>query len=276
MSTRTDSFLIWGHGLQYTAEIMTILRSYFPIIYIHTLHIDDMPSFVDRVYSNQFEDFPIEHIREKTKYLLQTPQDVVFILVRNHHVEEYETGSGRFYKVRCRYNQQAKDKIRAQFNPPTGPHDHILHGTDSEGEVKHMMELMGIKKKLSFFTRNEGTPFPYHIDKEPYSETSVPLKSLWGNILGMGMVPLIKTPQYQYAIGNKQPYIDYFYKYFGKGLHEDHFPEKFDDMLTWENLDPVLVRKRGLIVDGGKRACIRLSRGEININAYLIRSKIWK
>ena len=270
MSTRTDSFLIWGHGLQYTAEIMTILRLYFPIVYIHTKHIDDVPSFVNNVYSNRFENFPIKHIRSKTKYLLQTPQDVVFILVRNHHVDVYNTGRGRYKKVRCRYNQQVKDKIRAEFNPPTGRHDHIIHGTDSEGEVKHMMWLLGISKQLSYFTRNEGTPFPYHIKRRPYVETEVDLKSLRGNILGMGMVSLIETPQYQYAIGNKQPYIDYFYKYFGKGLHEDHFPEKFDDMLSWDRLDPVLTRGRDIIIDGGKRACIRLARGEEFTKAYMI------
>ena len=269
MSMCIDSWLIWGHGLQYTAEIMTVLRSYFPIIYIYRYHIHNMPHFVDSVYSTPFENFPIKHIRSKTKYLLKTPQDVVFVLVKNEHVDEYKTGKGRFFKVRCRYSQHVKDEIRARFNPQTGRHNHIIHGTDSEGEVEYMMELLKIKHDLSFFKRNDGTPFPYHINQRKYTEGVVNISELVGLIRKRGLMKIYETPQYQYAIGNKQPYIDYFYEHFGRGLYEDHFPEKFDDMLTWDSFDPVLV-KRDRILDGGKRVAILLSRGIEQTKAYMI------
>jgi len=268
--TKTDSFLIWGHGLQYVTEIMAILREYFDIMVIHKRYIADMPSFVSEVYS--IEDFPIRHVQSKTKYLLQIPQEVILVLVKNSHVDKYTTGRGRFLKERCRYNQIPKNLIREKFNPKEGRHNHIIHGTDNEAEVEHLLKLLNIGKDIAYYTRNEGTPFPYHITQKPYTEGVVPISGIRGYVLGLGIVGIEDTPQYQYAIGNKQPYIDYFYKYMGKDLQEDHFPEKFDMMMEWDSFDPVLVNGKR-IIDGGKRAAISLARGEENIKAYLINGK---
>ena len=67
MDTRYDGFIIWGHGLPYVAEIMSILRENFQIIIILRKDIDDVVEFVDRVYL--LDTYPQNLIREKTQYL---------------------------------------------------------------------------------------------------------------------------------------------------------------------------------------------------------------
>ena len=83
---------------------------------------------------------------------------------------------------------------------------------------------------------------------------------------------IYNTPHYDYAIGSKHRYIDYFYKHYGKGLIEDHFPEKFDILIEYYKnggtFPPVLIKHDNVIIDGGHRCAILMADGKETIRAY--------
>lgn len=261
MSTRVDGFIIWNHGVKHIDGIMDILRRRLDIICLKRTVINDMEAFIKAVYS--IDTYPIEHLRAKTRYLTDHPGETIFVLAKNHHVDEQMVGKGKFRALQCQYVQKVKFEIRNKYNPE--PNHHVIHGTDVEKETRHLLKLFGMKP-LGYYLRNEGTVFPYHIDPFDYEEIELPLAELKANINGR-YIPIKDTPHYAYVNGNKKVYQEYFYPKMGKGLNEDHFPGAFDNLLEVENFNPILVNGCK-ILDGVHRASIELARGKKIIKAY--------
>lgn len=267
MSTRIDAFIIWGHGLPCAAAIMDILRKRFDILLIHKHQADDVAALVNAVYA--CDSYPIRHLRNKTRYLLSTPDEIAFILVRNYNVSEMMVGKGQYRKPQCMYVQSVKTRIRGLFNPSGNKEHHVIHGTDYEGQVHHLLKIFGLKK-LSYYLRNEGTPFPYHIDQKPYMEKEVETESLMCSLAGVGgYVPVKDSPHYLFALGHEADYRNYFERFWGKQLKEDHWPERFYELMHVKEFNPIVI-KGNVILDGLHRAAILLARGEEAIDAYQI------
>ena len=276
---RYDLFIVWGHGLQYLDRIMVELRYAFKIIMIYKHRIQDMEQFIDEIYS--CDSYPLSHLREKTRYLLDTPQECLIILVKNSKVNEQMVGSGEFRKPQCMYLQGVKNSIRTRFNPPATQH-HIIHGTDYESQVHHILDVVK-QGPLSKYTHvpHRDIPYPWHIPKvKSYKEKTWPASKLKINVLGRGLVPIDDSPHYHYIKGVKGPYRSYFYKYLGWALREDHFPERFDQMIEQAKddmaycgrivLDTILVNKDGQILDGGHRAALLRFYGHDFIKTFVI------
>ena len=235
--TRIDYFMIWGHGLQYTQQILNIIRSVkdFNIISIVKKSIDDINKFVQDIYS--CDTVPFEHLVAKTRYLLSTRPEVVFILLKNNNPQEKLFGEGEFRHVQCRLVKDVKEEIRNKFNPRINgkrTEHHVIHASDYEGQVEHVLKVLGLPP-IEFYTRepNPDLDVPFHIGTfDDYQIKEVNIDGLYANILGVGVIPIVETPHYKYLTGDKAAYQIYHEKYFGKQLTEDHFPEAYDSMIA--------------------------------------------
>ena len=253
MPTRIDNFMVWGHGIQYIREIMCTLRDNFEIIVIHRKDIADMGKFVNDIYA--CDTYPMYHLIAKTRYLLTVPQEIISITVRNNNVQEREAGSGAFRGVQCDHVCAVKKEIRQRFNPP-GTENHVIHGTDYESQVEHILKVIG-ERDIEYYTRNK----PYHISGTFSQTVYKDVDELFVNILGKGLTLASKTPYFAYLNGDVGAYEDYFFPRMGKELKEDHFPEAFDRLI--ENYDdtPPIKIKGNIVLDGGHRLAIAKFKG---------------
>ncbi len=251
---RYDCFIIWSHGIKHIADIMCTLRAHFDILFIHRHKIDNIVKFVDGIYS--CDSYPLSHLKSKTQYLLKTDPECIFVLVRNNEVHEQMVGKNPFRKKQCAHVKWVKDFIRAKYN--TIAEQHVIHGTDYQSQVRHILKVFGLND-LKYYTRGDEV-FPWHLDRKPYTTKTVRLDDLRANILGRGYIRIEDTPHYKYVRGDKDEYINYHGKHMGYKLKEDHFPERFDELMLQTDFNPILIT-RGIILDGVHRASILKSCG---------------
>jgi len=234
---RLDYFLIWGHGTQHTREILEIIRRQkaVQILAIHKKTVADIAKFVGQIYSSDF--VPLEHLAAKTRYLLDTPSEVVLILARNLEPQERFFGEGAFRHIQCQRIKAIKEEIRDRFNPRRDgkrTEDHVVHASDFESQTEHVLEILGLPP-VAYFTRrpNRELDVPYHLPPfENYVLKEVPVDSLYANILGRGVVPISQTPHYRYLLGEQAAYRAYHAAHFGRELTDDHLPETFDRLIA--------------------------------------------
>ena len=300
---RYDHFIIWGNGMNYIPQIVDMIRkdTNFDIVMMKSFQIDDMEEFIQAIYG--CDPYPWEHLVAKTRYLLKSPKEMIFILVKNKHPREIVKDKGEFEHTECVNVVDLKIKIRNAFNPPfTDPcqtipplnagvsHEHCIHGSDYEAQTDYVLNLLNLQN-LSYYKRYDDSEyfFPYHLNVEAYEMVDVPIDRLRANIIGKGTVPLEATPHFRYLQGDSEDYIRYFYDNFGTNLCEDHFPEAFNYLI--QNFDPqyrrddgkkslLLINSQNIILDGVHRAvilknngipkiqCIRISDQAQPINQY--------
>ncbi|MCX6135379.1 MAG: glycosyltransferase [Ignavibacteriales bacterium] len=276
---RMDYFMIWGHGLAYTSQILELVRSHggFDIVALIRKQINDIGKFVSDVYA--CDTVPFEHLYAKTRYLLTTRPEVLFILVRNKAPKEQYVGEGSFRHIQCTVVRELKDGIRDLFNPRVGAvrtEDHVIHASDYESQVEHVLRVLDLPP-LDYYTRepNAKLDVPYHIGRfSDYEVKEVDCDSLYANILGSGLVPVSRTPHFLYVTGEREPYDRYHAQHQGIELTDDHFPEAFDRMIqdfrygleTAEAKQSLILARQidagtYQILDGVHRAAILKSKG---------------
>jgi FkbM family methyltransferase len=272
--SRLDYFLIWGHGIPHTNEIVDMIRREkdFRILAIHKKHVADIGKFVSQLYSCDV--VPIEHLMAKTRYLLQTKPEIILVLAENQEPQERFNGEGAFRHIQCQRVKEIKEGIRNRFNPREDgkrTEDHVIHASDFESQTEHMLEILSLPP-VSFYRRrpNRELDVPYHLQPfENYTLQEVPIDSLYASILGQGVVPISQTPHYRYLLGEKECYEEYHAAHFGRELSDDHLPESFDRLAAkfdnnWRPEDGrksfILAKKRSTqgyqILDGVHRAAI--------------------
>ena len=240
---RIDNFIIWGHGIKHIREIMCILRDNFEIIAIDRVGVKDMAKFVDDIYA--CDTYPLEHLKAKTRYLMNVPWQVISVTVHNHNVQEREAGSGKFKGVQCDHVVRVKNEIRERFNP--SPHHHVIHGTDYESQTDHVLKVMGITGKARVIDGVFDTLASVKIDRLIVRTPEA--------------VRIVDSPHYKYLIGNVEAYENYFFPQMGRRFRQDHFPEAFDLLVkNYDVLPPPLVN-RFIVIDGAHRVAIAKFKG---------------
>ena len=81
-------FLIWGHGLRYRKKILRMIRkrNFISILRILYYKPKSIKRFVKMIYSCDYA--PFWHLEGKTRYLLNTKPEVVFIFFCNKKPKE--------------------------------------------------------------------------------------------------------------------------------------------------------------------------------------------
>lgn len=264
---RYDVFNIWPNGLQYTHSILNIIRNdkNFKIVSMYKCPINtDMLTFLRGMY--KCDAAPVEHMLVKTRYLLKSDnKETLLILVKNMNPILINKTQGKYHHIECKKMKEIKEIIRNKFNPRFSDgrrtEEHVIHGTDYESQVDYLLDFLGLPKKNY---KDQRCKYP-NIDPN-----YINLSDLKMNCLGVGILPLNESPHYLYVQGDKSSYINYWSKYFGKELTDDHSPEAFDNLInSLEGVEPIIV-DGDVIIDGVHRASILLSRGHSKIRSRII------
>ena len=277
---RYDYLMIWGHGLPYTQEIMAMIRGRpeLEIVAIVRRDIADMERFVRDVYA--CDTVPFHHLVAKTRYLLTTPAQIVFILVINHDPQEQYFGEGQFRHIQSQSIKELKEEIRNRYNPRLEDgqrsEHHVIHASDYPSQVEHLLQVLGLPP-LAHYQREAHAEIdaPYHLGVlRQLAVTEVDIDSLYANIIGQGLVSVKETPHYRYVMGDRAAYLEYHDQHLGLELTDDHFADAFDEKIrnfsyggTSRNGKRSLIVARPLaagryqILDGVHRAAILASLG---------------
>jgi len=238
-------FILWSNGFKNAPEIVDIIRNY-PEIEVQKVFLyqtDNIKKFIDQVYAK--DDIPKIHIRKKTRYIKRSKNpNVAVVLAVNHRPEEILRGRGEFRHIECQRIKDLKDKIRNQFNPKktdgTRTEEHVIHATDSEHQVDHLLKVLGYKEGLEHFTKtpNQILSVPHHIKSfSHFVIKKVPIDSVYCHILignrnsfSTEIMPLENSPHYKFLTGEPETYVKYIREFSGINITDDYSPEKFNKL----------------------------------------------
>lgn len=237
---RYDYFLVWGNGIPYKEEILSIIRSkeFIKILRIMDHRPKSIARFVRKVYSYDYA--PFEHLKSKTRYLLRTEPVVILIFVCNKNPREMYRGQEAFRHIECERIRSVSEEIRSRFNPRKNgkrTEEHVVHVSDNESQVDHMLKLLGFKDGIGLL-KNVPNPIlssPYYLPKfKEFTIRCISSSQLYCNILretresfGKETVEIEETPHFAFLSGDTMLYKKYLARFLGGPLTSDYSIEKF-------------------------------------------------
>ena len=288
---RIDYFLIWGHGLQYTAEIIAELEAagLVPVSFFRR-NVDSMTEVIKAVYSHDYA--PLEHLKGKTRYLESTPPELLFIFVKNDTPNEDFVGEGVFRHLESTTVRDLKWRLRERYNPRNGGemlHEHVLHASDNPFQAHQILRWLGLPDGIGTLVP-EQQPFlhvPWYVRPNRIAFREVALDALYArNAEGttyeyrLRDMKLEDTAHYRFLSGDEVAYDSYLTRFRGTALTEPYSVSRFrqlrerlerdPDLL---DRDPILVREQDnkmFVVDGTHRACIALHMKMTRVPAAIV------
>lgn len=286
---RYDYILIWGNGLVHRKEILNEIRNNgnFKIEKILFHNPKNVKKLVKKIYS--FDYAPFWHLKSKTKYLLSTKPEVLFIFIKNIDPQEEYVGEGDFRHIESRTIRKLKDSIRDQFNErkeDRRTEDHVIHGSDNEDQVDYILRYLGFPQGLAYLKKipNPILDARYYLENfHNFELKEVDIETVFCNILTgtknkpmTKITPLGNSPQYACLEGNSGTYAGYLEEFSGRSLTEDYTPEGFLNLsrnfsyLDSSHPTDYIITKRYsidkyVILDGVHRASIEKYQGKKKI-----------
>lgn len=292
LATRFDYFLIWGNGLAHREGILAMLRAQpgFEIVKIQEHKPKGIKRLVRAIYSYDYA--PFHHLRAKTKYLLKTSAEVVFIFLKNLQPLENYFGEGDFRHVECERVKALKEEIRNRYNERKADRrseNHVIHASDNESQTDHILKYLGYSEGTDLFRRSEQSMIraPYHL---PIIRSAMISKTPFDRLLCRFMVgtkesfvgkmgPVTESPQYKSLEGGMQIYEDYLRTFLGGPLQDDYSVARFERLAKTleypdQGGDYVITRRLSdgnlLILDGLHRASIMKHRGAAEVLVAIV------
>lgn len=295
ITTMYNSIIVWGHGLEYILDILNTINNSIncTILNIKRGDINNYENFIKNIY--KLEMVNSGHIFSKTQYLKSVKNEYFHILIKNYGSNIKQYGEGNFkvfadenivnlkWKLREMYNPKFKDSnLQPSKNLSPGiSHNHIIHVTDSNEECLNVTKFLLNRKPYEFEDKIINSLFfPWHIT---ISKT-IQIKKINIDKLTVRLAndhnnyKLIETPHYKYSCNDKIPFINYYTKYMGSYLQDNHTPQQFDKLI--ENFNPntynleenrlIIINNKFIVLDGLHRLSI-LKKNKINdINVLII------
>ena len=286
---RYDYFLIWGNGLKYKNQIIDEIRkdNNFQIIKILHHKPKSIKNFVRAIYSYDYA--PFWHLKHKTKYLLTTVTEVVFIFMENKNPCEDYRGEGTFRHIESQTVKRLKESIRDTYNQRKDDQrseDHVVHASDNEQQTDYILCYLGFKEGVNYLKRepNKILKSKYYI--EPFLNFTikkVDIEKLYCNVIkgnresySIIRVPLDQTPHFACLSGKPETYQKYIEDFLGGPLTDNYSLDYFlnlsknfnyldgdhsNDYILVERIDP----DSYLILDGLHRATNLKYHGQKNV-----------
>ncbi len=273
---RLEVVIILPHGIQYLDEILKILYKYpdLELLYLRKYKPPNFIQSIEEIYRT--DTVPWEHIKNKTKYLRGTGDNMFVMLIKNNAPEEFIVGSGEYRHKQCMLVNRFKWEVREKFNPVIGKErseHHIIHATDYEEQTRILWPRFGFDsiETITAVLNPMFPHIPFYIPKfDEYKIVEFRLDGLECFQMYIDapnyQVPIKDSLYYKYAMGDKEPYINYWKELRGVKLYLDSSPMKFDKLIKEFELDRlhseyIVISKEGTIIDGNHRASIALARG---------------
>jgi hypothetical protein len=291
VESRYDFFLIWGHGLQHKDKIIELIakEEMFEIVMIIKHEAKNIKKLVKKVYEHDY--VPYFHLKGKTKYLINTPREVMFIFVKNKHPREVWKLGHDTAHIESELMVGYKNIIRDMFNDKKDDRreeNHVIHASDNELQVHHLLKYLGYDEGIYRFDRHKNKPFevPHFIEIfDVYRIHKVNINDLICNTLVDNKhkaVNIEESPQYKFLLGFESEYKDYIERYKGTKLKAYYDLEKYKTMANdfiylskGHETNFVIVKKlndRYIILDGLHRASLVKSQGDDKITIVEILS----
>ena len=296
---RLDYFLVWGHGFSFFTQIMDTINSCkdLDILSIEKRELEDVDDFINHAYAKEWPSVPKAHTKSKTRFLLHPaiPKKAGIILVmnKNPNVRTQDNKNPLFRMPESATIKDVKTKIREKFDPNKGgkgqiplipghnPDQHVIHASDFEGQVENMLKIFGMKDYDSWFTYWEKKYQP--INGINTSVKNIKLDSIHLRILdNNGNIRLCKiedSPHYKFLCGETNEYEEYWERFSGIYLKEDHSPNSFeklakdfDYLKSPYDTTYIKVKKAGnnySSLDGDHRLCILKSQQRESIEVEI-------
>jgi len=273
--SRYDFFLIWGHGLKYKDQIIELIANEknFEILIITKYQIKNIKSFIKKVYERDY--VPYFHLIGKTKYLMDTPKEVMFIFLKNKNPQEIWKQGHNTGHIESEIISRHKNIIRDKFNEKKNDRkteNHVIHASDNEMQVHHLLKFLGYDKGIYNFDRHKNKPFEVsHFVElfEDYKMHEVNMDKLICNTIFEDKIKRViieETPQYKFLLGQENEYKSYIEKYQGTKLKSYYNLKKYKNISKdFEYLSKgfennfVIVKKidnKYLVLDGLHRSSI--------------------
>lgn len=282
INQRYGYFLIWGHGLQYRDKILQQIRrtKFIDILWFLKHNPKTMKKLIDIIYSHNY--VPLRHLKDKTKYLLRTPSEVLFIFFRNNDSDERFIGQGLYTHTECIKIKRLKEKIRNQYNPRENnkrTENHVIHASDNEVQVDYVLKYLGFNNGIDLLKNksNNNLLLPSFLPNfNTFKIKRINSSQLFCNVLKGDInsfrtetIKIKKTPHYACLSGNTRLYKNYINKFLGGPLQCDYHIDKFlklsknmrylkhpysTSYIITEEIKP----NKYLIIDGLHRASILL------------------
>ena len=276
---RYDFFTIWGNALNSVDDILEIIRNEtdLNIIKIQKITVKHMKQFVYKLYG--CDSVPVSHLKAKLRYLFKSPNEIIFVFVRNKSPEESYIGNWEFRHKQSLYINGLKKEIRDLYNPRVNgvrTEEHVIHASDYEEQVDYVVKLLNIGESVDIFEgQNPSIPFyvPYYLNKfQTVTIKDISINELKATLLiksnsgkvTIKLVGISNTPHYKFLIGEKEDYESYVRNFRFTYLLDDHYSDKLERMKLLSDtqvkrLDPVIVTPGNgfyRILDGIHRASI--------------------
>ena len=290
ISIMYNSIIIWGHGIEYMDDIIDSLRNNIDcdILNIREVRVNNMDDFINNCY--KLEMINKNHIAAKTNYLKKVKPNIIHILIKNYGVKYKKYGSGSFEVITDENLVNWKWKIRERFNPrqknfkrkPLSEgitHNHVIHLTDTSEECNELSKYCLNKLPSYFENKFNVVNIPWYIsDKRKITIDIKNINDIKVNVIDMGKVNIIDSPLYQYVIGNKTAYINYWNKNKGGKIQNDHSPKNFDKLINtfdynkynYNDKNLILVTSDLIVLDGHHRISILKHVGFNNIKVAIL------
>lgn len=278
---RLDFGIIWEHGMPHIDGILGILRQYkdLELVWFKEHTPEDFNVFIDQIYG--LDTVPLEHLKAKNEYLKSVGTKTYLMLIKNNKPEPVIVGEGEYKHEQCMLINRFKWQVREMYNPKINgqrSENHMIHCSDYPEQTNRFLELfnmegidhwMGSKTpELSFIPYHISRAFSFKITENKVEDLLVNLCHGETSVMS---IPIIDSWHYMYVKGIKEPYIDYWNKWKGVRLTEDHTPERFDKMIEWlneeeyKNMGSFIITSDFVILDGVHRASILAAKGATKI-----------
>tara|TARA_B110000259_G_scaffold164860_1_gene191240 strand:- start:2241 stop:3644 length:1404 start_codon:yes stop_codon:yes gene_type:complete len=293
-SVMYNSIIVWGHGIEYILDILNNIINTIncEILNIKKGNINDYEHFIKNVY--KLEIVNSNHIYGKTKYLKSIKNEYIHILIRNNGANIKEYGEGTFkvfadenivnfkWKLREKYNPKLIDSnLQPSKNLPPGiSHNHIIHITDSNEECIEVCKFVLNKNPKEFENKKIGNIYiPWHIRlPKTFKKKTVKIDKIFVTLANdKNKYKISDTPHYKYLNNDKEAYLNYYKKYMGIYIQDNHIPEMFDKLIN--NFNPntynledsrLIIILNNSVMDGCHRLAILQKNNITNINVFEI------
>ena len=287
--------VVWGHGIQYITDILNIIMTDIDcdILNITKHEFNNVEQIINKCY--KLEMINSSHIMNKTKYLNSVKKEFIFILLKILTPKNKIYGTGDFKIIADENMVNCKWKIREKYNPRNVnvnkppltkgiTHEHVIHVTDNNEETTYLTHAFLNKypkmyEDYDLELNNVNIKIPWHIQKPKKAHVkNINIKTLYANIINKKNCIIEDTPHYKYVTGDTKSYSDYYSKYLGKYLQDNHTTMSFDKLIKNFNIEEyknqqdrlIIINKDNVVIDGLHRLSILKYDNNIeNINVVV-------
>lgn len=295
LKNRLDFLLIWGHGLEFEEDIISLLfeEPGFTPLAVKRIKVKSMDALISKIYAHDYA--PLKHLKNKTKYLKSTPKEVLFVFFLNEQPIEYGDGEGLFRHLECARLKAFKRRVRDIYNPKLAntnkpSENHVIHTSDNQQQALEILEwldlddALGSTPKFPFFKSPRYLGVISSCKIVEMSLNTVTCKVLRGSRWKYHTeeVGIESSPQFR-MLNEMNPaiYSNYITNFRGTGLtapyHLSRFSSlaaKFDSEMYKNMCEPIIVKRtndqRYVILDGLHRASLLLRSGERLIKGVVV------